>query len=96
MTIKTNTHKFQPGEFRARYLKLEAIHTDTLKYRAENGVRNTLVQATANAAKAASPLTPYPARVVLRLDTREHLLSAVNYSASQCRKELARRGVKLK
>lgn len=95
MTIKTNTHKFQPGEFRARYLKLEDIHTETLKYRAENGGRNTLVQATANAALVASPLTLYPACAVLKLDTK-HLLSAVNYSASQCRKELSRRGVKLK
>lgn len=95
MTIKSNAHKFQPGEFRTRYLKLEDIHTETLKYRAENGVRNTLVQATANAGLVASAAAPYPACGVLKLDTK-HLLSAVNYSASQSRKELSRRGVKLK
>lgn len=95
MTIKTHTHahKFQPGEFRARYLKLEDIHTDTLKYRAENGARKTLTMATAGAA-AFGRCDP-SVRAGLKTDTR-HLLSSVNYSASQCRKELARRGVKLK
>lgn len=95
MTIKTNTHKFQPGEFRARYLKLEDIHTETLKVRAERGIRGVLAVASANAGLVTSAYTPADDVRELKLDTK-HLLSAVNYSASQCRKELTRRGVKLK
>lgn len=81
--------KYNPNEYRARYLKIEDIPSDTLAYRAENGIRKSLVMATAGA-HVFSRRFDGALDAGLKKDTMQ-ILSAVNYSASQCRKELARR-----
>lgn len=72
-------------EFKARLPQLKHISPDVLKYRAENGISKTLAIATA--------LTVEYEDKKSRLLAKQYI-AVVNFSASQCRKELKIRGVK--
>ncbi len=72
-------------EFRARLPWIDKISTEVLESRVKLGVRRTL---DAIAAIAGAPGVPP--------DAQRQAISACNFSASQCTKELKKRGVSVR
>lgn len=84
MTTTYSEKREASGEFRARLPWIDKIVSDILKHRATHGITKTL--------RLASACT-YTENITV--DHRKQMISACNFSASQCVKELKRRGEKL-
>ncbi len=81
-------------EFRANLPWIDKIDPDALAFRSKNGITKTLVMATTGA-RAFSKFENSSVKQALKADTQA-LISACNFSASQCGKELRKRGIPFK
>lgn len=81
-------------EFRANLPWIDKISPEALAFRAKHGITKTLVMATAGA-KAFSKYENPALKRALKTDTQA-LIAVCNFSASQCVKELKKRGIPFK
>ena len=72
-------------EFRANLPWIDKINPDALAFRAKNGITKTLAQATNGALNSADGVSK-----------TKSLIASCNFSASQCVKELRKRGIPFK
>lgn len=84
-------------EFRANLPWIDKINPDALAFRAKYGITKTLAMASACAKAFTAPNTTGDAtvKVALKKETQA-AISACNFSASQCVKELKKRGIPFK
>lgn len=80
-------------EFRANLPWIDKISPEALAFRAKNGITKTLDMATACANPIAHPDAP---KNQLARGSSKALIAACNFSASQCVKELKKRGIPFK
>lgn len=93
MTAMLKKNTFRPGEFKARLNYLDKIDSDVLVFRAKNGITKTLERVTQNAEQVRDGLLPASHLPIVK-NLQRDMISACNFSASQCAKELKNRGIK--
>lgn len=94
MTMTSMNNVNDRHEFRANLPWIDKINPDALAFRAKNGITKTLVMATSGA-RAFSKFERSDVKQALKSDTQA-LISSCNFSASQCVKELRKRGIPFK